>query len=320
MAANGDPEISEDSASAPAKDVFYIVGPTASGKSDLAVEVARRCGAEIISADAFQIYRGLSLLTAQPNESILRQAPHHLIATLSPSEEMSAAKFRALALNAVAEITQCGKRALVVGGSGLYIKALTHGLAPLPPIDAQLRAELNALSLAELNERLFAVDSLGAQTIDRKNKRRLVRALEIAAQTNSPASGQRAQWNENPSAAHGVFVYRDREELCARIDRRVEEIFRDGVIAEVAALKNASATAARTIGLTTIRALLQNEISEPECIAAIQQATRRYAKRQLTWFRRQSIFEPLNLSRLKDRAAAVDWILQKAERFFAPAE
>ena len=126
------------------KGCFFIAGPTATGKSELAADVAARCNAEVVSADAFQIYRGLPILTAQADAAILSKAPHHLIGTVSPDEEMSAAKFRELALDAIGEIHGRGKLAIVVGGSGLYLKALTHGLAPLPPVDPKLREELNA--------------------------------------------------------------------------------------------------------------------------------------------------------------------------------
>lgn len=302
------------------KGVFYIVGPTATGKSDLAAEVAQRCRAEIISADAFQIYRGLPLLTAQPDAATRRKVPHHLIDELPLTDEMSAEKFREMALSAITEIHERGKYVIVVGGSGLYLKALTHGLAPFPAADPKLRAELNALPLDKLNSRLAAVDPLGAEKIDRRNKRRVVRALEIYAQTNAPASAQRSEWQITASDAQGVFVFRERDDLYARINRRVEEMFRDGVVEEVGQSKQLSATAAKTLGLAEIRLLLGKKISEAGSIAAIQQATRRYAKRQLTWFRHQTNFEPLNLSLLKDHAAALDWILQKAERFFAPAE
>src|SRR5215475_8447699 len=132
------------------KRVFCLVGPTASGKSELAAEVAALCGAEVVSADAFQIYRGLPLLTAQPNESILRKVPHHLVGVLPLTEEMNAEKFRQSAMASINEVNRRGKLALVVGGSGLYLKALTHGLAALPPVDPKLRAELNALSLDEV--------------------------------------------------------------------------------------------------------------------------------------------------------------------------
>jgi tRNA dimethylallyltransferase len=290
---------------------FFIVGPTASEKSEIAADVAVRCDAEVVSADAFQIYRGLPLLTAHPDPALLRKVPHHLIDAVPLNEEMSAEKFRQLARSAIEEVNQRKKLAIVVGGSGLYLKALTHGLAPLPAFDPTIRAELNALSLEELNARLRAVDSLGAQRVDCKNKRRLVRALEIFAQTNVPATAQRSQWDQNSSSVEGVFVFRERAELYSRIEQRVEEMFRKGVAAEVARVDEVSTTAAKTLGLDQIRLLLAGKISSSECVATIQQATRRYAKRQLTWFRRQPNFEPLNLSLLKDHAAAVDWILQK---------
>ncbi len=293
------------------KGGFFIVGPTASGKSELAADVAARCGAEVVNTDAFQIYRGLPLLTAQPDEATLRKARHHLVGTVSPEEEMSAARFRELALNALRDIHGRGKLAIVAGGSGLYLKALTHGLAPLPAVDQKLRAELDALSLEELQARLLAVDPLGAETIDRRNKRRLVRALEIFAQTRRPASEQRQEWSQEVSDLQGVFVFRERAELNGRIDQRVEAMFREGVAEEVGTLGAVSATAAKTLGLEQIRLLLEGNMSEAECTAAIAQATRRYAKRQLTWFRRQTSLESLNLSLLKDHAAAVDWILQK---------
>ena len=273
--------------------------------------MATQLGAEIVSADAFQIYRGLPLLTAQPDEATLRKVPHHLIGVVPLTEEMSADKFRELALAAIEKINQRGKMAIVVGGSGLYVKALTHGLAPMPAVNPKLRAELNALSLDELYARLLAVEGPGSKKIDRTNKRRLVRALEIFAQTKVPPSTKRSEWSQNRSRAQGVFLFHDRAELYSRIDRRVEEMFSAGVAGEVAGVGEVSTTAAKALGLEQIRLLLAGKISSAECVATIQQATRRYAKRQLTWFRQQHNFEPLNLSLLKDHAAAVDSILQK---------
>jgi tRNA dimethylallyltransferase len=300
------------------KRVFFIAGPTASGKSEIAAEVAVRCDAEIVSADAFQIYRGLPILTAQPDEATLRKVPHHLINCLPVTVEMNAEKFRKLAATAINDINRRGKLALVVGGSGLYLKALTHGLAPLPAADPKLRAELNALSLDQLNARLAQVDPDAAATVDRKNKRRVVRALEIFAQTDAPASAQRGEWSDASGGAEGVFIFRDRDDLYARINQRVEAMFRDGVAEEVAGLGAVSETASKTLGLKEVRQVLEGKISSSDCIAQIQQATRRYAKRQLTWFRRQITLEPLNLSRLEDQPAAVDWILQKVPPFARP--
>src|SRR2546423_9081592 len=162
---------------------FFIVGPTAAGKSELAADVAREIGAEIVSADAFQIYRGLDLLTAKPDASTLAKAPHHLIGTVPLREETNAEKYRRAATRAIDEIHSRGKLALVVGGSGLYIKALTHGLPPLPEPDPKLRERLNGMSLDELRSRLAELDPETARKIDMKNRRRLVRALEICLLT-----------------------------------------------------------------------------------------------------------------------------------------
>jgi len=301
---------------------FFIVGPTATGKSNLAADVAREVGAEIVSADAFQIYRGLDLLTAKPEALILAKAPHYLIGTVPLSEEMNAEKYRRVATNVIESINSRGKLAILVGGSGLYIKALTHGLAPLPESDSKLREKLNALSLTELRSRLCELDPNTAEKIDPKNRRRIVRALEIYLLSGKPASEVVAGLGESgrggssafakatadkPIPATGVFVFRDREELYRRINQRVEIMFERGVIEQVRDAEITSATASQMIGLREIRQLLAGKKSLAQCITEIQQATRRYAKRQLTWFRRQTNFLPLNLSFLTHNEA-VKWI------------
>ena len=316
---------------------FFIVGPTAIGKSEIAASVAREVGAEIVSADAFQIYCELDLLTAKPNSSTLAKAPHHLLGTTPLRDEMNAEKYRLAASRAVDEINSRCKLAIVVGGSGLYIKALTHGLAPLPQSDPVLRKKLNAMSLDDLCSQLVELDPQTARKIDLKNRRRVVRALEICLLSGKSASAQREQWTgdagiENSgglqsaagaiwkspllettqtglsaSPATGVFIFRDRQELYERINQRVEMMFERGVIEEVRAATEISATASQMIGLREIRELLAGKKSVPQCIAEIQQATRRYAKRQLTWFRRQTNFSPLNLSSLTHNEA-VKWI------------
>jgi tRNA dimethylallyltransferase len=315
---------------------FFIVGPTAIGKSEIAASVAREVGAEIVSADAFQVYRGLDLLTAKPNSSTLAKAPHHLLGITPLRDEMNAEKYRLAGLRAVDEINSRCKLAIVVGGSGLYIKALTHGLAPLPQSDPALREKLNAMNLDDLCSQLVELDPQTARKIDLKNRRRVVRALEICLLTGKSASAQRQQWiadagiarsgglqsaagaiwrspllttqtGLSASPAKGVFLFRDRQELYERINQRVEMMFERGVIEEVRAATKISATASQMIGLREIRELLAGKKSLPQCIAEIQQATRRYAKRQLTWFRRQTNFSPLNLSSLTHNEA-VKWI------------
>ena len=287
---------------------FFIVGPTATGKSELAADVAHEIGAEIVSADAFQIYEGLDRLTAKPDGSTLAKAPHHLIGIVPLGEEMNAEKFRRLALRSVDEINSRGTLAIVVGGSGLYIKTLTHGLAPLPESDPELREKLNAMSLDDLRSQLVEVDPETARKIDLQNRRRVIRALEISSLTGKPVSAQRpCEGASHSEAATGVFVFRDRQELYERINQRVEMLFERGVIEEVRTAGETSQTASQMIGLREIRELLAGKKSIPQCIAEIQQATRRYAKRQLTWFRRQTNFLPLNLSFLTHKEAA-QWI------------
>jgi tRNA dimethylallyltransferase len=294
------------------KRVFFIVGPTATGKSEIAADVASELNAEIVSADAFQIYRGLDLLTAKPDASTPVRVPHHLISAMSILEEMNAEKFRQLAMQAISDIRSRQKLAIVVGGSGLYIKALTHGLSDAPGSDPKLRARLEKLTLDQLRRQLAKLDPESARKIDMKNRRRVVRALEICLLTAKPASAQRTTWQtENGVAAavsaaattSGVFVFRDRDDLYQRINRRVEAMFDAGVIEEVRAAGAMSETASKMIGFQEIRDLLEGKMSILQCVAAIQQATRRYAKRQLTWFRRQTNFQALNLSLLSHNEA-----------------
>ncbi len=262
------------------KRTFFIVGPTATGKSELAADVAREIGAEIVSADAFQIYRGLDLLTAKPDASTLDKAPHHLIGTTPLHEEMNAEK-----------------------------------LAPLPESDPKLRERLNAMSLDELHTHLAELDPEAAQKIDLKNRRRVVRAVEICLRTGMPVSevvsggadpGSLGKIPPRPApAATGVFVFRDREELYARINQRVEAMFENDIIEQVRTAGEVSVTASQMIGFREIHQLLDGKMSISQCIAAIQQATRRYAKRQLTWFRRQTNFSALNLSLLTHNEALI---------------
>ena len=312
---------------------FFIVGPTATGKSDLAADVAREVGAEIVSADAFQIYSGLDLLTAKPDDATLAKTPHHLIGAVPLTEEMNAEKYRRATIRAIEEINSRGKLAIVVGGSGLYIKALTHGFAPVPESDPKLRAKLNAMSLDDLRSQLAELDPKTARKIDMNNRRRLVRALEICLLSGKsmsdalaarstvaegvdlggladvrPRSAPAATGAESTIVASGVVVFRDRNELYERINQRVETMFEHGVIEEVRTAGVTSATASQMIGLREIRELLAGKKSLPQCVAEIQQATRRYAKRQLIWFRRQTNFLPLNLSFLTHNEA-VKYIL-----------
>jgi tRNA dimethylallyltransferase len=293
-------------------DTFFIVGSTAVGKTSVAIELAEQFDAEIVNADAFQIYRGLDILTAKPNSVAQRQVRHHLLGQVSLAETMSAVRFGGLARAALADIRSRGKNAIIVGGSGLYLKAITHGFDEVPPPDPKLREELSALSLEELGLRLGDLNPRLAARTDLKNPRRVIRAIEIASveaaisagsERNTAAMTASAESGGAISEAVGVLLLRDRDDLYQRINERVNAMFREGVEEEVRAVRHIGPTAINALGLKEIRALLNGQIPRAECITKIQQATRRYAKRQLTWFRHQTTFPHLNLTPFSHREA-----------------
>ena len=287
---------------------FFLVGPTAVGKTALAIELAEQFDAEIVNADAFQIYRGLEVLTAKPDAEFQHRVCHHLLGQISLTEIMSAAKFRELALAALGDIRSRKKNAIVVGGSGLYLKAITHGFDQVPPPDPKLREELGALPLKKLAERLQNLSPELAARTDLKNSRRVIRAIEIASTVIPRASIVAADVVRGPRSATAAtacsaLLLRDRHDLYQRINERVNAMFRNGVEDEVRTLQDIGPTAASALGLKEVRALIAGQISREECIAKIQQATRRYAKRQLTWFRHQTSFPELNLTPFSHREA-----------------
>lgn len=316
-------------------DVFFLVGPTAVGKTRQAVELAEQFHAEILNADAFQIYRGLDILTAKPDLKTRRRVRHHLLDQVSLGETMSALRFRELAWAALADIHSRTKNAIVVGGSGLYLKAIMDELDEVPPPDPKLRQEVSRLSLDELSMRLKTLNPQFAARTDLKNPRRIIRAIEIASNSTVMPSVSRGMPRRHgqisaagslaPSRTGvlarddalnyaGVVLIRDREDLYRRINERVQAMFRNGVEDEVRAASGVGLTAASALGLKEIRALLAGQISRESCIAKIQQATRRYAKRQLTWFRHQTTFPELNLTPFSHRDAvrAITPMLRRA--------
>ncbi len=304
------------------KDTFFVVGPTAVGKTALAIELAEKFDAEIVNADAFQVYRGLDVLTAKPDAEAQRRVRHHLLGQISLSETMSAAKFRELACGALADIHLRKKNAIVVGGSGLYLKGITQGFDQVPPPDPKLRDELSALPLKELAEQLRKLSPELAARTDLRNPRRLVRAMEIASasmvvpKASILAAGVvRGLRSATAATACGVLLLRDRADLYQRINDRVNAMFRAGVEKEVRVLPEVGPTADSALGLEEIRAFIADRISREECIAKIQQATRRYAKRQLTWFRHQTSFPQLNLTPFSHREAvrAITQMFRRAQ-------
>ena len=277
---------------------FYIVGPTAVGKTDLAVRAAELCGAEIVNADAFQVYAGLARLTAKPSAEAMARVRHHLVGHVPLSEVYNVARFQEEASACLRDLAARGRQAVVVGGSGLYVKALTHGLSPLPPAQPELRAELEAAELHALVARLEELDPATAAVIDRRNKRRVVRAVEICLATGRPVSEQRTAWQDAERPVRGVFLVRERGDLVARIRQRTESLLEEPGLEEVreALLAPVSDTAAGIIGLAEIAAWLAGDTDRAGCLECIETATRRYAKRQMTWFRREAFQETIPLS------------------------
>ncbi len=274
--------------------ILYLAGPTGVGKTALALALAGRLGAEIVGADAFQIYAGLPILTAQPGTADLRRVPHHLVGAVPVSESFDAQRYAEQARRLLCDITARDRRVLVVGGTGLYFRALIDGFAPTPAVDPDLRAELEQMDLPALVQRLREADSEGAARVDLQNKRRVTRAIEIVESSGRPLAEFRATPRKD---VRGLQLVRERDDLRNRIGLNVRAMFAAGVVDEVRLLGDTiGPTAARAIGLREIQALIRCETTPSECEAAMITATRQYAKRQLTWFRNQTTFRALDLT------------------------
>lgn len=278
------------------ESMFFVCGPTAAGKSARALELARELNGEIVNADAFQLYRGVEVLTAAPPPEDRAEAAHHLYGVLSPEEPVDAMAWLRLAVPVIREILARGKTPLVTGGSGLYLKFLSHGPSPLPPGDPALRAELDALPLEELAARLRALDPAEAARTDLRNRRYVSRALEVCLLAGVPCSSLRDDWEQAAAAREaklrGTLILRPRPELHERIARRTRAMLEGGAIREVAALGKTAPGLEKAIGVGEIRRHLAGEIGAEECRELIEAATRQYAKRQETWFRRERWLRP----------------------------
>ena len=298
---------------------IYLVGPTGSGKSALALALAEHIGGEIVNADAFQIYRSLDICTAKPSVADLARAPHHLYSVLASTELCDAQFYSELAHSVIADIIARGKTPIIVGGSGLYVKALTHGLSNLPS-DEGVRQQLAALTPHERIEWLLVRDPDAAQTVSLQNDRYVTRALEICLLTNQPQSALRKAWTQQQPSFRGVRLVWERAALCERINQRVLSMIQSGLVAEIAALPALSTTAEKAIGVREIRAYHDGQLTLEEAITALQAASRQYARRQEKWFKRESGFKivPVNETDSMEEllcavTAAVRWDMTKSE-------
>ncbi len=271
--------------------VLAIVGPTGTGKTELACEVARRSGGEVISVDSLQVYRGLDIGTAKPLPELRAEIPHHGIDLVNPDEAMSAGRFAGYARAVASEIGARGRPVILCGGTGLYARAFAGGLVEGLEAQPEIRAELRRHRLEDLYSELRMCDPVSAQRIHPNDRVRIERALEVQRAGQRPLSAQHAQhgFRDRPFDVRWLGVFRERDPLWQRLRERVDRMFAQGLVEEVRALHAAgygpSLRPLQSIGYREVGWLLAGRLSEPEAREAIWVATRRYAKRQRTWFR-----------------------------------
>lgn len=299
--------------------LIVIVGPTASGKSQVAMDIASEINAEIVSADSMQIYRYMDIGTGKPSPEDRERIPHHLIDIIFPDETFSAANFKEKARGIIDELRETGKNILIVGGTGLYIKALLHGLFPSPKADESLRQELRKkakrLGRTSLWHELKAVDPISASKLHPNDLLRIIRALEIYRQTGIPLS----RWQEKhafgdcPYEVLKIGLMREREDIYLRIENRVDDMIARGFEEEVRSLLNRGygrhLKSMQALGYKRMVEYVCGERDLGEAVRLIKGETKAYAKRQLTWFRRDPRVRWVRCPEAEGR------LMQLAERF-----
>jgi len=285
--------------------LVIIQGPTAVGKSELAIELAQKFSMEIINADSMQVYRGMDIGSAKPSLIERNIVAHHLIDIKDPDEEFSAAQFKNEASNIIFSLAQKPKHALLVGGTGFYIRALTQGLFPAPSADLKLRKELKekekTYGKGYLCKELKKVDSEAASKIHPNDTFRIIRALEVFYLTGKPISEQQKmhQFKHTYFNVLKIGLLRDRKDIYHRIEERVDKMIKRGLVDEIKQLLKGGYPPTikpfQSLGYKQILGFLQGELSLDEAVMLIKRNTKRYAKRQLTWFRKDSEIRWFNL-------------------------
>jgi tRNA dimethylallyltransferase len=290
--------------------VLFIIGPTAIGKTDLAINLARRISGEIISCDSMQVYKGMAVLSQAPSRTARREIKHHLIDLISPTKEYSAAIFKDKAERIIRSMIRRGKVPIIVGGSGLYVKAIIDGLFPSPAVDLKFRSRMEKFvsryGRRRLYERLKKIDPESAGRIHQNDTRRIIRALEIYNSTGRTMT-------ELKAATHGIKEIYDielfgltapRPDIYENIERRIDKMFDSKIIGEVKKLMRLklSRTAKAALGFKEVAGYLNGEHSLEEAISRLKMNTRRFAKRQLTWFKADKRIKWFNRSRMGERA------------------
>jgi tRNA dimethylallyltransferase len=271
-----------------------LAGPTAVGKSEIALQLAERMGGEIISVDSMQVYRGLDIGTAKPSAADRARVPHHLIDICDLTESFDAAQFVRLAQKAVEEIQVRGRVPVFCGGTGLYFKAFLSGLGEAPSANPELRARLEAMPFEALLRELRERDPAAYEKIDKQNPRRVIRAVEVIRLTGKKFSQQRAEWKAQCTVLAKTNSYcftRPPADMQERINARVDAMFARGLVDETRELLKhgleQNKTAMQAIGYRQVTEHLRSERSLEETIELVKTKTRQFAKRQLTWFRAQ---------------------------------
>jgi len=300
---------------------IVIAGPTASGKSEVALLLAERLGGEIVSVDSMQVYRGMDIGTAKPSNEERARVPHHLIDVVDVTQSFDAAQFATLAWRAIDEIHSRGRIAILCGGTGLYFRALFEGVGSGPPADADLRRELEKMPLQDLVRELAEHDPAAYEKIDRNNPRRVIRAVEVIRKTGKPFSQQKAGWastDERSRAASRPYRFglrRETKDLHERISRRVEQMFEQGLVEETRELLERgladNQTAMQALGYRQIIEHLRRERSLAETVELVKLRTRQFAKRQMTWFRHQLALEWIEVAPNQPAAEIATQILER---------
>jgi tRNA dimethylallyltransferase len=277
------------------KKIICLIGPTAAGKTEVAIELAKRVNAEIISCDSMQIYKEIDIASCKPDKKKRRSIPHYLTDIISPSRDYNAARFRTCAEKIISDIHKRGKIPLIVGGTGLYLRALLDGLFSGPGRNSALRKRLAEQAKTHgktyLYEKLKQADPHAARGIHPHDLRRVIRALEVYEETGMPISGLRKKTRgiRGKYKIYSFGLKRPRNELYARIEKRVDGMFRKGLVAEIRKLtqRRISLTAKSLLGYKEIEGFLKGKYSRDEARDLLKKNTRRYAKRQLGWFRKE---------------------------------
>lgn len=302
--------------------IIVVAGPTASGKTALGIEICKRLGGEVISADSMQIYKGMDIATAKPTEEEMQGIPHHLINIISPEETFSVADFKTLAQDKIKDITERGKLPVIVGGTGLYIDTLVNNISlSEAPVDEELRQKLceraEKEGSAALIEEIRSFDSEYAQKLHENNLKRIIRALELWYTSHTTMTQQIAdsRLEESPyNVCYIVLEAEDRDYLYDRINRRVDMMLEAGLVKEAEEYySSCGKTSAQAIGYKELAPYFRNEKTLSEAAEALKQSTRRYAKRQLTWFRRNEDAGRIYIDKYDSAALMADCALKLIE-------